>query len=215
MSGKVKQLKSYFLLFIMDIVDLFPTPVGISKLKRDLNDEEIKIIEVLKKDTHINWSKGNLVTHNKRVLDIPELSDLKNIISSAINQYFTNVFKPATDMELYITQSWINVTHNGFGHPLHSHGNSLLSCVFYIDVDERDMIQFSNHNNILGSISLLTGTPHLKVFKNCMVIFPSTLKHAVPQRPDNSNGVRVSLSLNTWFRGKVGTANTMTELECL
>ena len=42
----------------MDILQLFPTPVGISTLKRDLTEEEIKIIEDLKKDIHTNYGGG-------------------------------------------------------------------------------------------------------------------------------------------------------------
>ena len=208
----------------MDILELFPTPVGISTLKRDLTEEEIKIIEDLKKDIHTNYGGGNFITNNNKVLNIPELNDLKTVITRAINEYFTNVFKPSTNMELYITQSWLSITPNGSGHRVHSHGNSLLSCVFYIDIDDEDAIQFINERQHLGNIciypriddiSITAGSVQVNVVKNCMVIFPSTLEHSVPLRPDHSKGVRISLSCNTWFKGEVGSVKNLTQLECL
>lgn len=208
----------------MDVIPLFPTPIGITGLKRELTEEEIKIIEDLKKDRHTNTGGGNFITNNNRVLNIPELNDLKTVITRSINEYFTNVFKPATNAELYITQSWISITPNGRGHRVHSHGNSLLSCVFYIDIDDGDVIQFNKDIDHLGNVRIYSrdgdspitsGSVELNVVKNCMVIFPSTLEHSVPQRPNHSKGVRISLSCNTWFKGEVGSVENLTQLECL
>jgi len=205
----------------MEILEFFPIPVGVVKLKRDLKDQELISVNILKNNTTINISK-NKVSNDKYVLNNETFHELKEIITEHLNDYMKTIFKPDTDIELYITNSWINWTENDTAHHLHSHPNSLISCVLYIDTDvNNDIITFNRpHGSYLfGNIGDFSKLPasrwvsndwSIPVVKNHLIIFPSQLYHQVLPRLNSSKGTRVSLALNTWFKGTVGSCGTAT-----
>jgi uncharacterized protein (TIGR02466 family) len=205
----------------MNILDLFPTPVGLHNLGRELTEEEIAILNNIKENTRRNGG-GNLTSINTTILEIDDLLNLKSVLTKYVNDYFKQVFNPNTEMELYITQSWLNVNDNGTGHHPHSHHNSLVSCVYYIDSYNGDEIAFKNPNEFLGNFKINSDNPgrwcvndlKIPVFKNHLLIFPSSLYHMVPQRPSTLNGTRISLSFNTWFKGEIGDTKELTYLKC-
>jgi len=205
----------------MDVLDIFPTPVGIHNLSRKLTREEIAVLNDARDNTYPNGG-GNLTTVNTYILEIDELLDLKNLLTKYVNDYFKQVFNPNTEMELYITQSWLNINDNGTGHHPHKHPNSLLSCVYYIESYDGDQITFLNpNNNFLGNISVSSDNPsrwcsydlNIPALKNHLLIFPSELCHMVPKRPNTQNGTRVSLSFNTWFKGEISKMKNLSYLK--
>ena len=205
----------------MNILDLFPTPVGLHNLGRELTEEEITILNNIKENTHPNGG-GNLSSINTAILEIDDLLNLKSVLTKYVNDYFKQVFNPNTEMELYITQSWLNINDNGTGHHPRSHHNSLVSCVYYVDSYNGDEIAFKNPNEFLGNFKINSENPSkwcvndlkIPVFKNHLLIFPSNLYHMVPQRPYTLNGTRISLSFNTWFKGEIGDIKQLTYLKC-
>ena len=82
---------------------LFSVPLAISVLDRELTEKETDFIVL--QDNYQN--QGNKTTYNKQVLNAPELCLLKDFIEQEIKTYSDSVMC-YTDIELYITQSWIN-----------------------------------------------------------------------------------------------------------
>ena len=195
----------------MIIGDFFPTPIGYNPLSRNLYKSEIDFINNERKNVMLNG--GNFASLNKYILDKDELKDLKTLLTKNVNEYFKNVFEPEKDVELYITNSWLNWTENEQFHHQHSHPNSLISGVFYIDVVCGDTINFFNPNRFFGNIKIKgedSGKWNSKewkwpVDKNHLLVFPSTLDHRVCNRPTGFSGTRVSLAFNTWFKGCLGS----------
>ena len=204
----------------MKIESFFPIPVSFNKIPRDLNKNEINFIHNERKRAVKN--PGNLVSLNKYILDTHELKDLKSILTNHINEYFKTVFEPEKNVELYITNSWLNWNENGDFHHLHRHPNSLISGVIYIETVSGDSINFFNPNDLLGNIKINTtgGTGKwtceewkCPVDKNYVMLFPSTLKHRVDSRRCLCNNTRISLAFNTWFKGIIGSRETADALE--
>lgn len=199
----------------MRIDELFPTPVGISKIQRDLTENEKTFL--LNQETYPNT--GNLSSLDTYILNKPELSDLKSVIQQNLNEYFDSVYKPQNDVEIYVTQSWVNYTRPNEFHHRHNHANSLISGVFYIDVEyQKDKIIFyreipdrifieSRDYNQFNCLSWF-----VPVENNLLVLFPSSLYHAVEQTINNV-GTRSSLAFNTFVRGFIGTDESMTGLK--
>ena len=193
----------------MIIDNFFPIPVSFIKIPKSLNNNEINFINSEKIDSYKNI--GNTKGSNHYVLDTVELKDLKLILTKYINEYFKTVFEPEKEVELYITNSWLNWTEHGQYHHKHTHTNSLISGVFYIDVVDGDVINFFNPNKLLGNIKIKspeTGKWNCRtwtcpVHKNHLLLFPSELEHEVPER-FSSGGTRISLAFNTWFKGWMG-----------
>jgi len=202
----------------MKIDNFFPTPISQVKLFRNVNKDEIDFINDQRK--YVSQNIGNFSSINTYILNTPELQEVKEMLTLLVNQYFKTVFDNEPGTELYITNSWVNWTDNGGYHHIHKHTNSLVSGVLYIQTSQDDEIDFINPNKFLGNINIkpiqttLWNKEHwsYNANENNVILFPSTLEHGVNQRPHTCYGTRISLSFNTWVKGRVGDARACNEL---
>lgn len=198
-----------------ELLQLFPTPVGVLEFRAPTSSEMV----ILREQTN-RWqtNAGNKINYNHNIFDTPGLENFKGELTELINEYFNAVYMPVNPIQLYITNSWANLTEKGEHHHIHSHHNSLLSGTFYLDAQEDDEIQFYR---FYETKLLFTYIPQqenavntiqhsVKVKKNTVVLFQSNLSHGVP--PKNSEGMRISLSFNTFARGTFGDPNSLTQL---
>lgn len=196
------------------IHNLFPTPVGMYKLERDLTAKELSFLK--KQETRNNT--GNTTSINNTILKSKELTQLRDFIETKVSEYFTTVYNPKHNVNLKITQSWANYTEPGQYHHKHEHPNSFVSGVFYVQADKaKDRIYFYRNGyqqikfppsdwNVWNSESwwFEVGTCDL-------VLFPSSLTHMVPTV--ESDQTRISLSFNTFPVGNVGEEMDLTGLQ--
>ena len=125
---------------------------------------------------------------------------------------------PKFDTKIYITQSWINLTESGQSHNKHVHTNSFLSGVLYLDaIDNVDRITFYKEE-----YDVLNVAPSKYTTLNCqsetffvktgkLLIFPSLLSHEVP-KIDTNRKTRISLSFNTFLKGRLGDETETTSV---
>ena len=200
---------------------LFQTPVYVTKFKNEFSKEEIFFINsekektILEKD--LKLPGGNFGSGNRNVLDHLVFKDLKDKLNLILQDYMNKVVCPADDILPYITQSWLTFTDPGKLHHEHTHPNSYLSGVVYIQCHKTlDKISFVNHEydlirpevreyNIFNS-KVWT----ISVKTNDVILFPSSLSHFVP--PNEGNKTRISLSFNTFIKGTVGLIDYATAL---
>lgn len=198
----------------MDIQNIFPTPIGISKLNRPLNQQELDLVLSLEKvNNHSNYT-----SRNNYVLNDPALADLKEWCEKELNKYYNIIYLPKYESNIYITQSWINITNKGQSHHEHSHGNSFLSAVFYIKSNrESGKINFHKRNerefhidssefNEYNCDTWKIGLEDLE-----MIIFPSNLRHSVDVF--NAEQQRISLAMNSFIKGVIGSPEQLTALD--
>jgi len=195
------------------IHNLFPTPVGIYKIDRGLTEEELTFVN---NQPHFE-NIGNTRSASDTVLKNKELFSLNQFFKESLKKYLQTVYEPKNDVDLRITQSWLNFTEPGEYHHKHEHPNSFISGVFYINGDsEKDRIFFYKSTyqqinlqpenwNVWNSESwwFEAGTGDL-------ILFPSSLTHMVPTT--ESDQTRISLSFNTFPVGILGVARHMTGL---
>lgn len=190
---------------------IFPTPIYYNSITKNLTDKELTIINKL--ETYKN--EGNLVSQNNFILDT-KLKSLKKEILKHINFYFDNILL-AKDVKPYITQSWVNYTKLGQYHHKHTHPNSLVSGVLYINADEKnDAINF--HKDKYSEIHIQTKESNffnsnsfmLPVKTNDLVLFPSSLYHSVFYK--TGSNVRISLAFNVYVKGILGHKKELTYL---
>ena len=199
-----------------NVVNLFPTPIYISTTGIILTKKELDFVKKIKEDCFL--STGNIRSKDSYILEKKEFIHIKKELEKEIKYYFKEVLK-AADVEPYITQSWLNYTQvNQFHHP-HSHPNSLVSGVFYIEADkENDKISFVKPNycqqlelkvkefNDWNSKSWALPTETGDVF-----LFPSTLEHNVDYK--KGTNTRISLAFNIFVKGVLGQENSLTFLK--
>jgi len=194
---------------------IFPTPIYISKLNRELTNKELSFIDKTKSDC--NKNEGNITSNDNYILHNKAFKNLKEDLDLRVKDYFNKVISPTDAISPYITQSWLNYTETNQYHHKHAHPNSLVSGVFYINCHkEHDKIKFFNDNyktikleikdwNIWNSeswwFSVKTGD---------VILFPSSLTHMVETK--QGDNTRISLAFNVFIKGTVGNNKSLTEL---
>ena len=198
-----------------NINGIFPTPIYISKLNRELTSLELKFVNTNKKEFYKN--DGNITSKNNYILNEKPFANIKKELDLRVQDYFEKVISPTDAITPYITQSWLNYTETNQFHHKHAHPNSLVSGVFYINCDNKfDKIKFFNDSyktikpeikdwNIWNSeswwFSVKTGD---------VILFPSSLTHMVENK--EGTNTRISLAFNVFIKGAIGNNKNLTEL---
>lgn len=194
------------------IMDLFPTPLYITNINKPINTQ---LKEYLLNAPKID-NMGNLRGEDGYVLNQPMLAELKQFVMQCIKEYVVSVYGNP-NLDVYITQSWANYTKPKEFHHKHSHPNSFISGVFYINAKlNEDMIKF--YKDKPPFFSILAAQPNnynsqdvaILVETGDLVLFPSNFVHEVP--PTTSEETRISISFNTFIRGYIGDEQSSTAL---
>mgnify|MGYP003144733802 CR=1 FL=1 len=168
-----------------------------------------KLLESPCRGVH-NWNSQDTYILNSH------FPDLRKFIEDAIQVYAEHTIIgdkfDKSEYDFRITQSWINLCKgSSFGHHRHTHVNSVISGVFYIQVNEgTDAVEFDDGvkpDTIMLIPKQLNdfNSPSwkLKVKNGQLIVFSSRLNHCVP--PLESTEDRISLSFNCFPYGDLGT----------
>jgi uncharacterized protein (TIGR02466 family) len=205
----------------MNIKPLFSIPLGETDIGRDFTKEEMSLF--LNELGSLADNVGNANSVNKRILENPLLSDLKEKIILELDNYVQEINPPRADKNItfYITQSWLNINRTGEWHHPHIHTNSVISGVLYINVkDGVDTTTFTRKPGLL--FSNLVYFPEketeynrfyekIPVTKGKLIFFPSNVEHYVDFNKDTHN--RISLSFNVFLKGDLGSEDTLSKLD--
>jgi uncharacterized protein (TIGR02466 family) len=194
---------------------IFPTPIYISKLNRELTNKELSFIDKIKLDVYKN--EGNTTSNDNYILNQKAFKDLKIDLDLIVQDYFQKVICPTDAITPYITQSWLNYTETNQYHHKHAHPNSLVSGVFYINChEEHDKIKFfkEDYKTIKPEIKdwniWNSETWWFAVKTGDVILFPSSLTHMVETK--QGDNTRTSLAFNVFIKGTVGNNKNLTEL---
>ena len=196
---------------------LFPTPVYRSKISIDT-------LTYHKLTNGFEWEEndryqGEYITHRetkeRHILNLPQFSGLKKQVLGHINNFAYDVLKVQNDITWEMTTSWVNQCLKGQYSSMHTHANSLISGVMYLNVDEKSgglaFHKDPGYKNLWGDTLCLDFvgdsdfTNEASVFLPAqydILIFPSTLRHSV--LINESDTVRYSLAFNSFPRGTFG-----------
>jgi uncharacterized protein (TIGR02466 family) len=194
---------------------IFPTPVYMSKLDRDLTKKELSFIDKSKLDFYRN--EGNITSNDNYILNQKVFSKLKEDLDLRVQDYFNKVLSTTNAVTPYITQSWLNYTETNQYHHKHTHPNSLVSGVFYVNCHEEfDKIKFFNdgYKTIKPEIKdwnlYNSETWWFTVKTGDIILFPSSLTHMVETK--EGDNTRISLAFNVFIKGNIGNNKNLTEL---
>ena len=200
------------------INNLFSTPIYTTKIDRGFTKQEFQFVDN-QKNKCIN-NQGNINTKDNYILNRKEFKNIKKFLDKHCKEYLNTVICPKNNIELYITQSWLNYTESNQYHHKHEHPNSVVSGVFYFDSDiKNDKILFSHsrgYQQISPTIDNTkfnlwnSGTWFFPVKTSDLFMFPSSTTHQVETK--KGNNTRISLAFNTFYKGSVGSNTELTEL---
>jgi uncharacterized protein (TIGR02466 family) len=162
-------------------------------------------------------------TKDKYVLEKPELTFLKERIVKGIDHFVYEVLDCSREVKFEIQNSWINRHGRADFAGTHRHSNSLISGVYYIDVDqqsgaivfEKDKSHYNLWPNVIDiefNYQTHEDQSRLNIFNadgwgiypkpNELIMFPSHLYHGVGE--NHSDIVRYSLAFNVFPKGNLG-----------
>jgi len=200
------------------IQNLFPTPIYISNIDRKFTKQELQFVNKQKK--HCINNQGNINTKDNYILNRKEFENIRKFLEKHCQNYLDTIICPKNNIELYITQSWLNYTEKNQYHHQHSHPNSVVSGVLYFNSDkENDKILFSNskgYQQIKPEIDDTkfnlwnSETWFFSVQTGNLFMFPSSTTHQVETK--KGNNTRISLAFNTFYKGTIGSNSKLTEL---
>jgi uncharacterized protein (TIGR02466 family) len=193
-----------------NVVPLFSVPFYVSSVETINDTSKNKIKNLSYERLKIN---NGYISNEKYILDQPEFIELKKQITNHIELFVRNVMHVDNCLEFYITNSWVMKHSKGDWSQKHSHSNSLLSGVLYVDVD-KDSGVFRVHKNF-QSVFPSTLEPKFNEFNpfntewcdfipknNDIFIFSSNLDHEVTV--SNSTNERYCLAFNIFMKGSLG-----------
>ena len=194
---------------------IFPTPVYISKLDRELTKKELTFIDKSKLNFYRN--EGNITSNDNYILNQKVFGSLKEDLYLRVQDYFNKVLSTTDAVTPFITQSWLNYTETNQYHHKHQHPNSLVSGVFYVNCHEEfDKIKFfkNDYQTIKPEIKdwnlYNSETWWFTVKTGDIILFPSSLTHMVETK--EGDNTRISLAFNVFIKGTIGNNKNLTEL---
>ena len=200
------------------INNIFPTPIYTTKIDRGFTKQELEFVKQQKK--HCTNNQGNINTKDNYILNRKEFKNIKKFLDKHCKNYLDTVICPKNNIEIYITQSWLNYTEANQYHHRHEHPNSVVSGVFYFDSDiKNDKILFSHsrgYQQIRPTIDKTkfnvwnSETWFFPVETGNLFMFPSSTTHQVETK--KGINTRISLAFNTFYKGSVGSDTELTEL---
>ena len=198
------------------IQNLFPTPIYMSNINRPFTKQELQFVKEQKKNSIKN--KGNINTKDNYILNRKEFKNIKKFLDQCCKDYLKRIISPKNNIELHITQSWLNYTEENQYHHIHLHPNSVVSGVLYFNCNKNnDKIKFSNsigYQQIKPEINKYniwnSETWWFPLETSQLIMFPSSTTHQVETK--QGNNTRISLAFNTFYKGTIGSNNDLTEL---
>ena len=200
------------------INNIFPIPIYTTKIDRGFTKQELQFVTEQKK--HCTNNQGNINTKDNYILNRKEFKNIKKFLDKHCKEYLNTVICPKNNIELYITQSWLNYTEANQYHHKHEHPNSVVSGVLYFDSDiKKDKILFSHsrgYQQIYTEINKEkfnlwnSQTWFFPVETGNLFMFPSSTTHQVETK--QGDNTRISLAFNTFYKGSVGSNTELTEL---
>lgn len=210
------------------VLPIFSTPIIKTNIKRSFTEDEMQCmsnLQMIKSDVKQNVKSGIFSAmakdtnhHSKETYLFDnfteEFNDIKLFCEFHIKQYLEDIAGADTDIaNLRITQSWLNNTKPDEHHHSHSHMNSYISGVLYINCLPNDNIVFENRLSGIYDGTLLFKQKKITqwnalgfscpVEEGDLLLFPSWIPHHVNVN-ETKDEERITLSFNTFPIGEMG-----------
>ena len=162
--------------------------------------------------SQVKWAKNynNWISESQRIIEQPEYAKLAESVFQNVCEYFYGIMQVKSNVEIYITESWLNKTEKGQSHHRHWHPNSVLSGIVYLDsqgesgrtkfiTSNYDLFEFSMNDSNLYNSKMWSVVPEA----GSMLLFPSNVEHMV--EPYLGDTPRITMAFNTFVRGEINS----------
>ena len=202
-----------------NIVPFLATPI--TRVATDFRLSEMEMNTILKEFSYRPFKtlEGTKLSGDKKILEKPELKRPHDFIVSSVKNYVKNELM--IDDEFYLTTSWATVNNKGDKHHRHNHPNTLLSAVYYANVESGNLIFHSPSNGLFPNFDFSFNISKyneynskswvLPVSTGDLLIFPGWLYHE--SETNDSDSLRVIVGANFFVKGVFGKYEDIDLLE--
>ena len=200
------------------ILPLFSSPLYAAEMVNQNYQEIVEKVAPL--DFHKLANHKGSISENQQVLELEEFENLATEIKRHIKKYVRDQLN--LEGQWYISNSWFVAHEKGDHGPKHTHPNSLVSGVAYLNVDETSGDIYFHHPNqglfhtvqpssVNDETNIFTASQWpLKPPPGGIVLFPSYLEHSVSE--NESDIMRLTLAFNVFVRGEFGIKTSLLTL---
>jgi uncharacterized protein (TIGR02466 family) len=218
----------------LNIKELFPVPALVELLPNNFKSL-VPYFNSLKLITNNNNDTFGYYSENTYILNEPECTKLSNYILDRVYLYGYHCLGIDSERSKYrFTQSWVSVKNPNEKHEFHTHPNSVISGVIFLEGSkDTPGLSFVNQPSIgnygKNTLDFSERNPKDMVENNdgykcyhpflgenipfqpgLMILFPSYLQHMVPM--NNSDIPRKSIAFNI-IQNPMGKRGGLTELK--
>lgn len=204
-----------------ELFSIFPSPV--TKFK--VPDELMTHVPSLKLRLSENPQSvvGRTIAENRYILDNLEYKNLRHWILQRVQEFASNVL--TINQTMLLTQSWVNKNGPGEYTRPHSHSNSIISGILYMDVPEGNSTTIFHKPEFCGAgfnviepkyftddqhdYTYVSKVYNMPVGSSQLLMFPSWMIHSVSKNETSLD--RWSLAFNSMTSGYLGDYYRLTE----
>lgn len=187
---------------------LFPRAVAHGKVEGGITGEEVEYVRGL--EYRANTREGirfNAISWEQQLLHKPEMKRLYDYAMGMLTSYYREILGAPDTVTPKIINSWSNLTTQGVFHGQHTHHNSLVSGVIYVNVDDSDRITY--YDTRYRGMDFIVPEEKRNMFnarevslfveQGDIIIFDSDMHHAVPSVETDHD--RLSIAFNSYPTG--------------
>lgn len=170
------------------------------------NKDELKYLKSLK----YTYKNGFYLSDGIKLLEDINLKKIKNCINNTFEDYKTNILE--IEDNFYISQSWSTINKSQGFHGVHTHKNTLFSCVLYLQTNDSAINFFIENSAIQNHFNFSFKVKNYNIH-NCtswklpvntgdLVIFPGYLKHSSEENKSKED--RIIVGVNYFIKDEIG-----------
>ena len=199
------------------LIPFCATPILLLKTDFRLSIEEKNIIHRMFDGHYLQ--KGTELSENYKLLEENGLKRVHDFMVGETKRFVKE--RLSINNEFYLTSSWATINKKGDQHHTHSHPNTLLSAVYYSQIESGKLVFHADKNGLFPNFDFgfhysefnefNSKSWYLPVEAGDLAIFPGWLKHE--STPNESDTPRVVIGANFFTRGTFGKAANVDLLE--
>lgn len=193
---------------IENVIPFNAIPILAQKTSFSLKHDEKEFVMALKYNTS---DSGTKISEDIYVLNDPKMNRIKDYFLQAVNKYKKEVLQIKNN--LVMTSSWSTINEFNCYHHNHTHHNSFLSLVYYVECESgllnlnvpRSSLEqgFNFKYDVENNNLYNTREISLAVQTGSLVIFPSWLGHGT--KPNQSQNKRIAIAADFFVEGDFGS----------
>ena len=161
---------------------------------------------------------GTRISKDSFILNDNKYKNIKQNIIEVVEDYKKNVL--SIKNELIMTQSWVSLNNKDNQHHTHTHGNTFISLVYYLNCVSGDLVFDFEKSSIQKGFYFDYDVEEFNIYNSSswtfnvktddIVIFPGLLKHRTT--PNQDTKYRKILGANFFLKGKLGKYDEYSEI---